>query len=454
MTIETQEVLQDIVEQGDESVLQTALISMASADIAEYIDNNFEVYGAMSLMEKMSAEQQAAVFGYLRPNNQQEVARHMEVGTLARLFRDMSSDERADVYAMLDTKLQDALMRRLAKTERDDLLLLASYAEGSVGSVMTSDYASIPLGVTVEMALYRLRQTAPEKETIYQTYVIDDEHKLHGVVSLRDLITASPSDVIDDIMVKEVLTISPDVPQVEAARLISRYDLLAVPVIDNERTLVGMVTFDDAMDVVQEEDTDTMHRSATVGKIEGGFKDASHFSIYRSRVNWLVLLVFANIFSGAGIAHFEDTIQAYGALLFFLPLLIASGGNTGAQAATLIVRGIATGDVTEKDWFKMFTKELLVSIGLGVTMAVAIALVGYWRVGFDIIQVVSISMLAIVLVGSLIGVLLPFVLNRFGWDPATASSPLVTTIADTAGVLIYFGIATSLLDFSAVASGA
>lgn len=451
MTIETQEYLIDIVEQGNETALRATLASMASADIAEYIDENFEVYSAMALMEKMSAEQQAAVFGYLRPNNQQELARHMEVGMLAKLFRDMSSDERADVYAMLNVKLQDALMRRMAKTERDDLLLLASYEEGSVGSVMTSGYASIPLGVSVETALYRLRQTAPEKETIYQTYVVDTEHKLHGVVSLRDLITASPDDIIDDIMVREVLTLTPDMPQSEAARIISRYDLIAIPVIDNERLLIGMVTFDDAMDVVEEEDTDTMHRSATVGKIEGGFKDASPFTIFRSRVNWLVLLVFANIFSGAGIAHYEDTIQTYGALLFFLPLLIASGGNTGAQAATLIVRGIATGEVVKSDWLRMFLKELVVSIGLGVTMAVAIAVVGYWRVGFDIIQVVALSMLCIVLVGSLIGVLLPFVLNKFGWDPATASSPLVTTIADTSGVLIYFGIATAMLDFGPVA---
>lgn len=452
MTIETQEYLIDIVEQGNEQALRATLASMASADIAEYIDENFEVYSAMALMEKMTAEQQAAVFGYLRPNNQQELARHMEVGMLAKLFRDMSSDERADVYAMLNVKLQDALMRRMAKTERDDLLLLASYEEGSVGSVMTSGYASIPLGVSVETALYRLRQTAPEKETIYQTYVVDTEHKLHGVVSLRDLITASPDDIIDDIMVREVLTLTPDMPQSEAARIISRYDLIAIPVIDKDRLLIGMVTFDDAMDVVEEEDTDTMHRSATVGKIEGGFKDASPFTIFRSRVNWLVLLVFANIFSGAGIAHFEDTIQTYGALLFFLPLLIASGGNTGAQAATLIVRGIATGEVVKGDWFRMFLKELVVSIGLGITMAVAIAVVGYWRVGFDIIQVVALSMMCIVLVGSLIGVLLPFVLNKFGWDPATASSPLVTTIADTSGVLIYFGIASAMLDFGAVAA--
>ena len=266
MAFESKEHLIDLIEQGNEQALRAMLSDMASADVAEYIDEHFEVYNALALLEKMSAEQQADVFGYLRPNNQQELATHMEIGLLAKLFRDMSSDERADVYAMLDVKLQDALMRRMAKREREDMLRLASYEEGSVGAVMTSDYAAIPMGGTVETALRRLRQSAPEKETIYQAYVVDTEHKLQGVVSLRDLLTAFPDDEIDEIMVKDVVTLHPEMPQSEAARIISRYDLIAIPVIGEDNLLVGMVTFDDAMDVVEEEDTDTMHKSATLEK--------------------------------------------------------------------------------------------------------------------------------------------------------------------------------------------
>ncbi|EMR13577.1 magnesium transporter [Methylophaga lonarensis MPL] len=437
--------ISEVIESGDEQALIDLFEEMPAADIAGFIDENFEIYESLALMDKMSPEVQAEVFGYLRPNNQQVLASHMEVGLLAKLFRDMSSDERADVYALLDVKLQDALMRRLAKHDRDDLLRLSSYEEGTVGSVMTSDYAVIPASGTVEHALRRLRQTAPEKETIYQAYVIDNDYRLQGVVSLRDLITAAPHERIEDIMVTDLITLTPDMPQAESARIISRYDLIAIPVVSETGVLVGIVTFDDAMDVVEMEDTETMHKSATVGKIEGGLKDASVGMLYRKRINWLVLLVFANIFSGAGIAYFEDTISAYIALLFFLPLLIASGGNAGAQAATLMVRGIATGDVTRSDWFRMLGKELLVSLGLGLTMAVAIALVGSLRAGPDIMLVVALSMLAIVLVGSLIGVMLPFLLHRLNWDPATASAPLVTTIADATGVLIYFGMATSIL---------
>lgn len=446
--VESYENLIDLIEQGDDEALRATLNDMPSADIAEYIDDHFEVYSALSLMEKMSAEQQADVFGYLRPNNQQELATHMEVGVLAKLIRDMSSDERADVYAMLDVKLQDALMRRLAKKERDDLLRLASFEEGSVGSVMTSDYAVIPVGGTVETALRRLRQSAPEKETIYQTYVVDSQHKLHGVVSLRDLITAAPDDLIEDIMVKDVVTLTPDMPQSEAARIISRYDLIAIPVIGEDNLLVGMVTFDDAMDVVEEEDTDTMHKSATVGKLEVSLRDASPIVLYQKRINWLILLVFVNIFSGAAIAYYEDTIMAYGALLFFLPLLIASGGNSGSQSATLIIRAIATGDIGPGDGIKLFGKELLVSLALGLTMGLAVIVVSAVRAP-NVALVVSLSMLCIVMIGSMVGLLLPFLLKKLGWDPATASTPLVTTIADATGVMVYFSIATAVLELGA-----
>lgn len=445
MTYEGYEHLIDLVAQGDEEILKAALAEIPAADIAEYIDQNFEVYSALALLDKMPSDQQAEVFGYLRPNNQEELASHMEVGVLAQLFRDMSSDERADVYALLDVKLQDAVMRRLAKREREDLLRLASYEEGTVGAVMTSDYAAIPLAGTVGDALKRLRQSAPEKETIYQTYVVDKDHRLQGVLSLRDILTAAPSETIEEIMTRDVVVLKPDMPQSEAARIISRYDLIAIPVVSDDDILIGMVTFDDAMDVVEEEDTESIHKSATVGRLESGIKDASPFIIYRSRINWLVLLVFANIFSGLGMMYFEDTIATNIALLFFLPLLIASGGNTGAQAATLIVRGMATNDVEKKDWLYMLGKELLVSVGLGVTMAAAISAVAFFRVDPVIIPIVALSMICIVLVGSLVGVLLPFILKRVGWDPAVASAPLVTTIADAGGVLIYFGIAASFL---------
>ncbi|MCL5049879.1 MAG: magnesium transporter [Firmicutes bacterium] len=442
--VEGYENLVELVEADDQEGLKAALNAMPSADVAEYIDEHFEVYNTLTLLDLMEAEQQAEVFGYLRPAHQQEVASHMEISVLAKLFVDMSSDERADVYSLLDVKLQDALMRRLARSEREDLLRLSSYEEGTIGAVMTSDYATIPVGANVELALKKLRQSAPEKESIYQAYVIDGKHKLMGVVSLRQLLTAAPSEMIDDLMTRDVVTVSPDMPQSEAARIISRYDLIAIPVVTEDNLLVGMVTFDDAMDVVEEEDTETMHKSASVGSLDMSLTEAGPITLYKKRINWLVLLVFVNIFSGAAIAYYEDTIMAYASLLFFLPLLIASGGNSGSQTATLVIRAIATGDIGRGDGVKLFAKEILVSGLLGLSMSAAVMAVAYFRAP-DIMLVVGISMFAIVMIGSLTGLLLPFLLKLVGWDPATASTPLVTTIADAVGVMVYFITATIVL---------
>jgi magnesium transporter len=233
--------------------------------------------------------------------------------------------------------------------------------------------------------------------------------------------------------------------QDDATKLIAKYDLLALPVLNEDQQLVGIITYDDAMDVFEAEATEDIHKGGSIGDLDSSISVASPFSLYRSRIQWLVILVFANIFTGAGIAHFEGIIGAHLALLFFMPLLVASAGNAGAQSATLVVRGIATGDVLNKDWRRLFMKELVVASALGLTMAITVWTVGIFRTNIGIATTVAITMVAVVLAGSLIGVLLPLVLNRLNIDPATASIPLITTIADVSGVMIYFSIASVIL---------
>ncbi len=366
---------------------------------------------------------------------------------LSQLFVHMPSDERADLFNELDELKQQNILRLLAKEEREDIRRLASYEEGTTGSILSSDYIAISAEISVTQALEKVRTTAPFAETIYQVYVLNTEQQLIGVVSLRELILAKPESLVSQVMTKEVISIGVAEPQEEASRLVSRYDLLALPVVDEQQRLVGIVTYDDAMDIAEEEATEDIYKGASVEPSLEGFGQASIRSLYKRRINWLVLLVFANILSGAGIAVYEEMIEAYVVLVFFLPLLVASGGNAGAQSATLMIRGIATGDVSLKDWGKLLSREFLVSLLLGLTMAVAIVGIGYWRGGLEVAQVVALSMLIIVLMGSLVGLALPFLLLKVGWDPATASGPLVTSIADILGVLIYFSIATSILAF-------
>ncbi|MFO7649463.1 MULTISPECIES: magnesium transporter [Halomonas] len=425
------------------------LPELRSADIAEILEEILEEDDdlpiAQALLECLPLERRANVLGYLPGEEQLEITEAMPDEALLLLLEEMGSDERTDLFKVLDEDRREALLRRMARQEREDLKRLASYEEGTAGAIMTSDYVAIPSGMTVSQAMMRVRQTAPDAETVYQLYIIDAEGRLAGTLSLRQLMVARPGAKVDDIMIKDVISMVVDAEQEEVARIVARYDLLALPVVDADERLIGIVTHDDAMDVAEEEATEDFHKGMSIGQLEDGVSRVPLWSLYRKRVTWLVLLVFANLFSGAGIAYFEETIAAQVALVFFLPLLIGSGGNAGAQAATLMVRGMATGDVGVKDWGTLLGRELLVAGSLGLTMALAVAPIGVMRGGEAVAMVVAMSMVTIVLFGSLLGMCLPFLLDRLGWDPATASAPLVTTLIDASGVLIYFSIATAIL---------
>lgn len=430
--------------ENNNNALQEITEHTQTADLATFLLNQ-DAQTCLRVLQVLPQQGQADLLGYLDFDTQLDIAGLMPESELAELLIRMPADDRVDMFNRLGTPQQEALLRRMVKEEQDELRSLASHREGTAGAMMTSDYALIPVDSTAEQALAYLRATAPDAETIYQLYLLDDERKLVGTLSLRDLILAQPDMRVDQLMIADVLAVHVDTAQEDVARLISRYDLLALPVLDADDCMVGIVTYDDAMDVAEEEATEDIHKSATVGKLTEGLRRSSLFTLYRKRAGWLVLLVFVNLFSGAGIAYYEDIVATYLVLIFFLPLLIGSAGNAGSQASTLMVRGMATGEVHLKDWAVMLGREVAVASALGLTMAGAVALVAYYRGGIDIAIVVALSMVSVVIVGSLIGMLLPFVLSKINFDPATASAPLVTSIADVAGVLVYFSIATAVL---------
>nr|WP_299241881.1 magnesium transporter [uncultured Halomonas sp.] len=433
----------------DHQELAEHLAEIRAADIAELleelVDQQDDMTGALVLLEHLPLIRRSHVYGHLPKWLQKSLVERLTDQALLEILEEMSGDDRADLYHLLEIDRREALLRRMAHRKREELRRLASYEEGTAGAVMTSDYVAIPSGLTAAQALMRVRQTAPDAETVYQIYVLDDGGQLAGTWSLRQLLVARPSAYIDDLMIKDVIHTQVDTPREEVARLVARYDLLAVPVVDEKERMVGIVTHDDVLDVVQAEATEDIHKGASIGVLENGVGRTSLWSLYRKRIVWLVLLVFGNLFSGAGIAYFEDLIAAQVALVFFLPLLIDSGGNAGAQASTLTVRGLATGDIAFKDWGKLLGRELLIAAGLGLSMALAVSPIGFMRGGEMLMLVVAMSMTIIVLAGSLLGLCLPFVLDRLGWDPATASGPLVTTLIDACGVVIYFGIASLVM---------
>jgi len=435
----------------DTAGIRAVVDSIHRADVAEAVET-LDLAAIWRVLSTLSPRDRAETYGYLNPQCQVELARSLDRRQLAHILRHMSSDERVDLFNQLAPDQQEELLPSLAQVERDDIRQLARYEEGTAGAIMTSDYATLAPEFSASKAIERLRLEAPDKETIYQAYVIDSHRRLLGTVSLRDLIVARSSDRVGELMNANMIATRVDESAEDTAAMLSRYDLIALPVLDQDERLVGIVTYDDAMDVAEEEATEDIQRVGSVTALESSVRQAPITLLYRKRIAWLVILVFANALSGMGIAQYESTLSTHLALVFFLPLLIASSGNAGAQAATLTVRALATGDVRASDWTRMLARELLVALLLGATMALVVSLLGIYRGGVEIAVVVAATMVAVVVVGSLIGMSLPFVLEKLGLDPATASAPLVTSLADICGVLIYFTIASWYL--SAPVSGA
>ncbi|WP_096366488.1 magnesium transporter [Thiohalobacter thiocyanaticus] len=393
----------------------------------------------------LAQPRQAETFSYLSLDVQAALARRLGRRELAEIVTRMEADDRVDLFNHLKPEEQQRLLRDLAQEEREDIRRLSTYAEETAGAIMTSDYATLATSMSAHEAIEVLRREAPEKETIYRSYVLDADRRLIGSVRLVELILAGTDTLIAEIMDPDPMAVTLDTDQEEVARLIARYDLTALPVIDEHGRLVGIITRDDAEDVMQRETTEDFQKIATVIPFSQSIREAGKSVLYKKRIFWLALLVFGNLFSGAGIAFFEETILAYVALVFFLPLLIDSGGNAGSQAATLMVRALATGDAALKDWRDLILRELTIATALGATMALIVSPIGLLRGGSDIALVVSLTMMLVVIVGSLVGMSLPFLLSRLRLDPATASAPLITTISDVVGVLIYFSLATSIL---------
>lgn len=384
----------------------------------------------------------ADLFAFIQPELQLQLAMLMELQQLADLVTYLSHDERADFVSLLPDDTKDRMMRKIAQKEREDIRKLEAYEEWMTGAIMTSDYVALKQDMTTSEAIEALRQMAPDAETIYYGYVIDNDRHLVGVVSLKELILAKPGTKLTDMMRVNLITLFTRAPAEESVRELNKADLLALPVLDRENKMVGIVTHDDAADVAEEASTDDFHRlGAAPGFSTLSLRSASLFQVLIKRMPWLLVLVLMNAFSGSGMKFFESTIESMTALVFFLPVMLGSGGNAGSQSATLMVRALAIGDVKMADWLMFFRRELLISLSLGLAMACGISLIAL-ALAPTVIAIVATTMIVNVMVGSLLGMSLPFLLTKSKVDPATASAPLITSLCDILGVIIYFSIAT------------
>jgi len=413
-----------------------------------------EVVKVLSLL---SPSVRAEVFSHLDLDIQAELAEILPRRDMARILSDMPHDDRVDLVKKLPEDRRESILPAIAQAEREDIRRLAAYPEGSAGAVMTSDYAALPPDITATEAIKRLRREAPDKETVYYAYVVDENRKLIGFVSLKDLILAKPNARVRDIMSENVIFARVTDDQEDAARTIQKYDLIALPVINGEDALVGIITHDDAFDIITQEQTEDVEKMmAITGDHEAGvYLHTSAWTHLKNRIGWIIALALLGIVSGYIVQNFESMLVQFAILASFMPMLADTGGNTGSQSATLVIRALALKEISGKDFFRVLWKELCVSLPLGLVLAV----LAWLRValfagdndvppGFSTTRLgiaVAVALGLQVISATLIGAILPLFAERFDLDPAVVASPALTTVVDITGLMIFFMTAKIIL---------
>ena len=425
--------------------------SVHPSDMAEALETlDCEVLS--KLLPCLKTEKLAEIFVYFSEEYQIRLLHTLPRETVVELFEDMAADDRVDLFQDLDEAARQRLLDALMRVEREDILRLAAYPEGSVGSVTTSDYVAVRPDMHVAQALAHVRSTAADKETIYVIYVQDKDGRLCGTLSLRELLLADDTMTISDIMRRNPVFARASWPMGEASELISRYDLLALPVINGGDVMIGIVTVDDAMDIEKQEDAARLARFGGTVATDGDDLDilASPFrKMFGVRVFWLVLLTLFGVVTSTFVAAQEAILSQVIVLAAFIAPIVDRGGNAGSQSATLVIRAMALGDVRLcwRDVWRVVRRELPVAASLGLVVAGLESTLAHFSkgIGADVLLVGGLSMLVCTVLGGLIGVLLPFMARRVGTDPATLSSPLITSIMDLVGVFVYFALAYAFL---------
>lgn len=432
----------ELIENKNWKIVKQELTQYPPVEIAELIEK-LSKEDAIILFRLLSRELAKETFSHLSHDEQEDIIEGLATNSnkIAELLNDLEPDDRTAFFEELPGKVAQRLMRLLSAEEHEVTARLLGYPEDSIGRLMTPEYIAVKPWFTIRQALEHIRTFGKDSETLNIIYVVDDQWKLINFVRIKEIILASPDQVIEELAIKHFETLNPYDDREKAIRVFQDQGRVALPVTDTDGTLVGIITFDDIMDIVEEENTEDFQKFGAMQDAVVNPLKARIGTLYKQRIVWLIALVFMNVFSGAAIAGFSDVIESVVALVFFLPLLIDSGGNAGSQSATLMIRSLAVGDVQMKDWVKLLSKELLVSLLLGVTMAAGVSLIASFRAP-DVVLVVALTMVLTVMAGSMIGLLLPFIFTKFKVDPATASAPLITSISDITGVLIYFSIAT------------
>jgi magnesium transporter len=403
---------------------------------------------AAPFLAALPVEKSAGAFDAMASDRRVDLFSKLERSLAARIADAMSADERADIFKELPDEVRGDLLARMPKDAQSDVRELIRYPESSAGGLMTTDYVAIEPQMTVERAIEQVRRTAEEKETIYEAYAVDPNGTLLGVVSLRDLVLARAGQPITAIMNPDVISVPPEMDQEDVAHLFEHYDMLALPVVDNARKMLGIVTVDDVVKVLKREQAEDIEKIGAVAPTEDAYFKTEFWTLVKKRAGWLIAIFLGEILTASVLEHYEAARKAFQAIEVFVPLIISSGGNTGAQASSLVIRGMALEEFGPGDAGKILWRELRMGLVLGCILG----LIGLMRAAFvghsghgGMSAAVGLSLVACVTFGSVVGSGLPLLMKRLGLDPAVSSGPFIASLVDVLGIIIYLNIAIWIL---------
>lgn len=447
----TKEIFERLLNEKQYKAIKSIFDTMNPVDTALLLPE-FEEKQMVLLFRLIPKENAAMVFTYLDPEQEQVLLEAFTDNELKNIMDDMFIDDAVDVIEEMPANVVERMLAA-AGDKRNSINTVLNYPEDSAGSIMTLEYISLFPNMTIGDALKKIKSRGVHSETVNICYVVE-KHKLLGTVTAMDLLTCDDDELLSEIMDENPISVNTHADQEEVAQLFNKYDVVSLPVVDNENCMVGIVTFDDAIDVIQEETEEDFQKMAAMAPTDKPYFKTSVFNIWKSRIPWLLFLMISATFTGIIISSFEDALSKIAILTAYIPMIMGTGGNAGSQASVTIIRGLSLGDIEVKDILKVVWKEIRVSVLCGIAIAIACfakvifidgMLLGNTGVSNTVALVVSLTLCLTVICAKIIGCILPIVAKILKLDPAVMASPFISTVIDSVSLLVYFGIAKTML---------
>jgi len=438
--------IQTLIDEKKYFEIRKYLNELNTVEVSELL-NQFESSELIMIFRLLSKNRAADVFSYLDTEHQEMIINTMTDVETKNIFDELYFDDIVDIIEEMPSNVVKKILKNTDAKDRHTINLLLKYPDNSAGSIMTTEYMDLKKDMKVSQAIAKIRDTVEDMENVYTCYVISEDRKLEGVISLKELITNEDDTVVGNIMNCNFVSVHTNDDQENVAEIIKKYNLIVLPVTDIENRLLGIITIDDIMDVVEQEATEDFHKMAGISPVEESYLKTSAFTMARQRISWLIVLMISATFTGRIIKSYEDVLQSVVILSSFIPMLMDTGGNAGAQSSTIVIRALALGEVNPRDTFKILKKEFSISFIVAVVLAGInyLRLMTLTKTPLNVALTVSITLIFVVMISKIIGAFLPIVAKIFKMDPAIMAGPLITTILDALTLSIYFKFATIFL---------